>query len=152
MKALKIHSVSEMIQLGRCIGERLKTGDLLFLSGDLGAGKTTLTKGIAESLGIEADITSPTFQIQKSYQGRCMLYHLDLYRLKSQAELDIIEVDEITDTGIAVVEWGNLLRDKLSQDHLTIEIEYAEVLDERIVKFYPSGIRYENLITGLNIC
>jgi ATPase, YjeE family len=152
MKALQIHSVSEMIQLGRCIGERLKTGDLLFLSGDLGAGKTTLTKGIAESLGIEADITSPTFQIQKSYQGRCMLYHLDLYRLKSQAELDIIEADEIADTGIAVVEWGDLLRDKLNLDHLTIEIEYAEILDERIVKFCPSGIRYENLITGLNIC
>lgn len=152
MKVLEIHSVFEMIQLGRCIGERLKTGDLLFLSGDLGAGKTTLAKGIAESLGIEDDITSPTFQIQKSYQGRFLLYHLDLYRLKNQSELDIIEPEELTDTGVTLIEWGDLLRDKLYHDYLEIKIEYAGEINERIVTFCPYGIRYKSMIEGLNEC
>jgi tRNA threonylcarbamoyladenosine biosynthesis protein TsaE len=152
MKVLAICSVLEMIQLGRRIGERLKTGDLLFLSGDLGAGKTTLTKGIAENLGIEEDITSPTFQIKKSYQGRCLLYHLDLYRLKNQSELDVIEPEELTDSGVAVIEWGDLLRDRLNGDYLEIRIEYAGEIHERLVKFYPHGARYISLIEGLDRC
>jgi tRNA threonylcarbamoyladenosine biosynthesis protein TsaE len=106
MKVLEIRSEHEMLQLGSYIGERLKTGDLLFLSGDLGAGKTTLTKGIAKSLAINQEITSPTFQLKKSYQGRCLLNHLDLYRLQNEAELDILEPEELTEIGITVIEWG----------------------------------------------
>jgi tRNA threonylcarbamoyladenosine biosynthesis protein TsaE len=152
MMVLEIGSELEMLQLGKCLGERLKTGDLLFLSGDLGAGKTTLTKGIAKSLEINEEITSPTFQIQKSYRGRYLLNHLDLYRLKNEAELDIIEPDEITDSGITVVEWGDLLIEKLHLDYLAIKIEYTKKINERIVTINPYGIRYVSLIEGLNEC
>jgi tRNA threonylcarbamoyladenosine biosynthesis protein TsaE len=152
MKLLEIHSVYEMVHLGKCLGERLKTGDLLFLSGELGAGKTTLVKGIAEGLEIKDDITSPTFQIQKSYQGRFSLYHLDLYRLKNPSELDIIEPEEFIYNGITLVEWGDLLRDKLCQDYLEIMIEYTGNVNERTVSFYPNGIRYKSMIEGLTIC
>jgi tRNA threonylcarbamoyladenosine biosynthesis protein TsaE len=151
---IRIRSELEMIELGRWIGERLNTGDLLFLSGDLGAGKTTLTKGIAKGLTIEEEITSPTFQIIKSYQGRILLNHLDLYRLKNQSELDMLEPEILTDTGVVVVEWGDLWNKQLDPHYLEIKIEYSNGngLTDRIVKFYPYGIRYESLIEGMNRC
>jgi tRNA threonylcarbamoyladenosine biosynthesis protein TsaE len=151
---LEICSELEMLQLGRRIGERLNTGDLLFLSGDLGAGKTTLTKGIARGLAIVDEITSPTFQIIKSYQGRILLNHLDLYRLKNQRELDIIEPEILTDTGAVVVEWGELWNKQLNPNYLEIKIEYSNGngLTDRVVKFYPYGIRYESLIEGIDRC
>ena len=152
MKVLEIRSEHEMLQLGSYIGERLKTGDLLFLSGDLGAGKTTLTKGIASSLEINQEITSPTFQLKKSYQGRCLLNHLDLYRLQNEAELDVLEPEELTDIGITVIEWGELLLNRLHSDYLEIKIEYTRELGERMVTFNPYGVRYNCLIEELNIC
>jgi tRNA threonylcarbamoyladenosine biosynthesis protein TsaE len=152
MKVLEIHSEHEMLQLGINIGERLKTGDLLFLSGDLGTGKTTLTKGIAKSMAINQEITSPTFQLKKSYQGRYLLNHLDLYRLQNEAELDVLEPEELTDIGITVIEWGELLLNRLHSDYLEIKIEYTRELNERIVTFNPYGLRYQCLIEELNIC
>jgi tRNA threonylcarbamoyladenosine biosynthesis protein TsaE len=152
MKILEIRSEHDMLQLGSWIGERLKTGDLLFLSGDLGAGKTTLTKGIASSLAINAEITSPTFQLKKSYQGRCLLNHLDLYRLQNEVELEILEPEELTDIGITVIEWGELLLNKLHSDYLEIKIEYTGERNERKVTFNPNGERYKCLIEELNVC
>ena len=78
MKELQIRSEQAMIELGELLGKRVVPGDLLFLSGDLGAGKTTLVKGIAKGMGISATITSPTFQLIKTYYGKYRLNHLDL--------------------------------------------------------------------------
>ena len=152
MTALAIRSENEMLQLGRSIGERLKTGDLLFLFGDLGAGKTTLTKGIAKGLAIDDPITSPTFQIKKSYQGRLVLNHLDLYRIHDQAELAVIEPEEALDTGVVIIEWGDLLVNNPFTNYLEIRIKYTEAVNERMVTFRPCGARYESLIKGLNQC
>jgi len=152
MKVLPIHSELEMLQLGRRLGERLQTGDLLFLSGDLGAGKTTLTKGIAQGLSISEDITSPTFQIQKSYQGRLRLNHFDLYRLKNPAEIDPIDLEEQLEEGITVIEWGDLLINRRYPVYLEIKIEYTREWNERIVSFNPTGLRYQSLIAGLIEC
>ncbi len=147
---LKIRSEQEMMQLGEKIGERLKTGDLLFLSGDLGAGKTTLAKGIAKALEIEEEITSPTFQIIKSYQGRINLIHLDLYRLKDQNELDILDPDSLVDSGAVVIEWGELWDKKIYPHYLEIKIEYNHGSNGRMVNFFPFGPRYQKLIEGID--
>ncbi|HBF36867.1 MAG TPA: tRNA (adenosine(37)-N6)-threonylcarbamoyltransferase complex ATPase subunit type 1 TsaE [Firmicutes bacterium] len=149
---LEIRSEHEMIQLGEKIGERLNTGDLLFLSGDLGTGKTTLTKGIAKSLEIKEEITSPTFQIIKSYQGRISLNHLDLYRLKDQNELDIIDPDSLFDSGAVVVEWGDLWDKSLYPQYLEIKIEYNHGSNGRIVTFCPFGPYYQKFIEGMDQC
>jgi tRNA threonylcarbamoyladenosine biosynthesis protein TsaE len=152
MKVLQIHSELEMLQLGRRLGERLQTGDLLFLSGDLGAGKTTLTKGIAQGLSISEPITSPTFQIQKSYQGRLRLNHFDLYRLNNPAEIDPIDLEEYLEDGITVIEWGDLLINRQCPVYLEIKIEYTREGNERVVSFNPTGLRYQSLIAGLTEC
>ncbi len=149
MKTLKLSSELETLKLGERIGERLKTGDLLFLSGDLGAGKTTLTKGIAKGLQIQDEITSPTFQLKKSYRGRYILYHLDLYRIKNENELEIIEPGELTTDGIAVIEWGELLKNKLNHDYLEIHIQFDN-FTERQITLEPHGLRFVEMVEELN--
>lgn len=140
----------EMILLGEKIGERVHTGDLLFLSGHLGAGKTTFTKGIARALGIEEEVTSPTFQIIKTYQGRIPLFHLDLYRLKEPNELDILDPDSLVDSGVVVIEWGDLWDKKNYPHYLEIKIEYNQESNGRKVSFFPFGSRYLKLIEGID--
>jgi tRNA threonylcarbamoyladenosine biosynthesis protein TsaE len=149
---IEIRSEQEMMQLGEKIGERLNTGDLLFLSGDLGAGKTTFTKGIGKALKIEEEITSPTFQIIKRYQGRIALIHMDLYRLKEQTELDILEPDSLVDSGAVVIEWGDLWDKKMYPHYLEIKIEYNQEQSSRTVNFFSSGPRYQKLIEGIDQC
>ena len=118
----------------------------------MGAGKTTLTKGIARALGIEEEITSPTFQIIKSYQGRISLNHLDLYRLKDKNELDIIDPDSLIDSGAVVIEWGELWDKNLYPQYLEIKIEYKYGSDGRIIKFQPVGLHYQKLVEGIEQC
>jgi tRNA threonylcarbamoyladenosine biosynthesis protein TsaE len=93
--------------LGERLGAALRAGDVLLLSGDLGAGKTTLTRGIARGLGVEAPVKSPTFALHLRYPGRVRLDHLDLYRVTEVADLDELGLDDtIGRDGVAVVEWG----------------------------------------------
>lgn len=149
MLKLETSSEIEMISLGRLLGERAQPGDLLFLSGELGAGKTTLTKGIAQGLGIKQEITSPTFQLLKSYQGRYPLHHLDLYRLTNQAELAILEPEELVQDGITVVEWGDLLLARLNSDYLAIRIDLGSDLLARLVILDAQGQSYQRFLEGL---
>jgi tRNA threonylcarbamoyladenosine biosynthesis protein TsaE len=150
MEILTIHSEHDMLILGNLLGEVAKPGDLLFLFGELGAGKTTLTKGIAHGMGITDLITSPTFQIRKSYQGHFPLYHLDLYRLQSPAELDILDLDEILKEGITVVEWGALLRSQLQSSHLEININFLSPNgNSRSVSIIPHGPEYDRYLINL---
>jgi tRNA threonylcarbamoyl adenosine modification protein YjeE len=92
--------------LGRRIGERLRPGDCLRLSGDLGAGKTTLTKGLVAGAGGDDDVRSPTFLLHQVHPGRVTLHHLDLYRLPSGTDLSSLGLEEFLVEGAAVVEWG----------------------------------------------
>lgn len=149
MKTIEIESTPQMIELGRFLGERVQPGDLLFLSGELGAGKTTLTKGIARGLQIDEEITSPTFPLKKTYCGIFLLNHLDLYRLKSPAELDILEPEEMLEEGVTVVEWGELLRDRVTGDYLEIQISFAGNGTKRIVEFTPHGAKYRQWIEAI---
>jgi tRNA threonylcarbamoyladenosine biosynthesis protein TsaE len=146
MKQIRIRSEQAMIELGKLFGERIMPGDLLFLSGDLGAGKTTLVKGIAKGMGINATITSPTFQLIKTYYGKYRLNHLDLYRLNNEAETEILEPDELVAEGIAVIEWGDFLKGRFFDEYLEIRIEYDEAIDTRKVTLRPIGLRYQQMV------
>ena len=101
-------SQEETIALGERLGALLRVGDVLVLTGDLGAGKTQLTKGIAAGMGVEDDVTSPTFNILMVYEGAEMpLYHFDLYRLDDPDQLEDIGLYEMLDgDGACVIEWG----------------------------------------------
>lgn len=148
---IKIISKQAMLTFGKHLGEYARPGDLIFLFGELGAGKTTLTKGIALGLEINEEITSPTFQLMKRYCGRYVLNHLDLYRIQAKVELDIIVPEELLEEGITVVEWGKLLMERLTPStYLEITIGYAPDFLERIVEIKPYGVRYNDLLRSLS--
>ena len=89
------------------LGERLRAGDIVLLTGELGAGKTTFVRGVAQGAGSRADVASPTFQLVRIYPGRVQLAHVDLYRVEDTAELSGLGLDELADQGAVVVEWGD---------------------------------------------
>jgi tRNA threonylcarbamoyladenosine biosynthesis protein TsaE len=127
MQELTLHSDNEetSLDLGRRIGETLEPGDVLALWGELGAGKTLLTRGIARGLSIppEIPITSPTFTFINEYEGRLHLYHLDLYRLTDLDELETLPWREaLFGTGAAVIEWPERLGEWLPEERFDIRI------------------------------
>lgn len=139
-----IHNLEETQHLAKTIGEEAYPGDNLVLTGDLGAGKTTLTKGIALGLGIQQMIKSPTYTIIREYDsGRIPLYHMDVYRIEGAA--DDLGLDEYFEgEGLSVIEWGNLLADNLPEDYLELIIEKdVQDLEQRIIKLEAHGQRSE---------
>jgi tRNA threonylcarbamoyladenosine biosynthesis protein TsaE len=96
-------------EAGRRLGERLKAGDVVLLTGELGAGKTTFVRGVARGLGSDGPVASPTFQLVRVYPGRVQLAHVDLYRVENSDELAGLGLDELADQGAVVVEWGDRL-------------------------------------------
>ena len=117
-------SAEETRELGKRIGAFLLPNDVLALTGDLGAGKTTLIQGIAEGLGVIDYVTSPTFIIINEYRGRLPLYHFDLYRLDNEGEIEDLAVEEyFTKAGVCVIEWAEKLYSLMPQKHETIEIK-----------------------------
>jgi tRNA threonylcarbamoyladenosine biosynthesis protein TsaE len=147
---LAIQSERAMLKLGELLGEQARPGDLLFLFGDLGTGKTTLTKGIARGLGIDTEITSPTFQLMKSYDGRLVFNHLDLYRLEDVAQLAVIAPEEFITEGVTVVEWGQLLLEHLSHPaHLEITIRFQADDTAREVSMIAHGPEYDHYLRSL---
>jgi tRNA threonylcarbamoyladenosine biosynthesis protein TsaE len=139
-------SVSEgqSLDVGRLIGERLEAGDVVALWGELGAGKTLLTRGIARGLGIPPGIhiTSPTFTIINEYGGRLHLYHLDLYRIAGVDDLETVPWREaLFGGGVAVVEWPEQLGDALPEERLDIFLEIAGE-DVRVIRVHAQGERY----------
>ena len=117
-------STAETIALGKKCGELLAAGDVLVLTGDLGAGKTQFTKGIARGMGITADVTSPTFTIEMVYEGGVMLlYHFDLYRLNDSSQLDDIGLfDAMESDGPTVIEWGEQFADDIGDERVDVFI------------------------------
>lgn len=143
-KVIKINNLEETIELGKKLGELLKPNMLITLSGDLGAGKTTFTKGIGLGLGIEKIINSPTFTILKQYHGRLNLSHFDAYRLEGQDDdLGFEEIFESDD--ICVVEWADFIEDILPDQRLEVEIKKIDQ-DTREFIFKAVGSRYERLV------
>ena len=116
------HSTEETIAIGEELGRTLVPGDVLILTGDLGAGKTQLTKGIARALGVADDVTSPTFTIQMVYPGRDMdLNHFDLYRLERADQLEDTGIfDVLGADGVCVIEWGEQFADELGDERIDV--------------------------------
>ena len=139
----EVNSVEEMKALGQNIGEKLRVGDLVLLSGPLGAGKTALTQGIGRALGIE-NITSPTFVISRIHEGRIRLVHVDAYRLQGEmnAIFDDLDLESYLPSSITVVEWGEGLADRLAEQYLEIMIEFGESDDQRLVSIIGHGQRF----------
>ncbi|EOT29961.1 tRNA (adenosine(37)-N6)-threonylcarbamoyltransferase complex ATPase subunit type 1 TsaE [Enterococcus saccharolyticus] len=135
-----LENVEQTATLAQIIGEVAQPSDNLVLTGDLGAGKTTLTKGIAKGLGIDQMIKSPTYTIIREYeQGRLPLYHMDVYRVEHGAgDLGLDEYFE--GDGLSVIEWGNLLAEALPVDYLELVLEKDPQVDHRrVVTLTPFG-------------
>lgn len=130
-----IKSATEMQELGVKIASCLKAGDVLVLSGELGAGKTTLTQGIARGLGIKDNVNSPSFNIIKNYAASGIkLNHIDVYRLESLEEAVIAGVlDAINDESICILEWGENIQEILPDDSIHITIEYQDAETRRVI-------------------
>lgn len=119
----------------------LLPGDVIALSGDLGAGKTQLVQGVARGLGVEDPVTSPTFTVMAVHSGSLSLYHFDLYRLEREAELEDIGFYETLEAdGVSMIEWGDRFPSALSDDHLLVTVH--RIGDERrLFELAPSGPR-----------
>ena len=141
-----INSVDEMKSFGARIGKQLRAGDLILLSGPLGAGKTAFTQGIGSALGIE-NITSPTFVISRIHPAAIQLVHVDAYRLQgeSKAIFDDLDLESYLPNSITVVEWGEGLADRLADDYLEIQIEFGKSDDQRLVTIIKHGNRFAEL-------
>ncbi len=103
------NSAAETEAVGEGLGKRLKAGDLVLLTGELGAGKTTFVRGVARGTESDSPVASPTFQLVRMYPGRVQLAHIDLYRIETPSELGDLGLDELLDQGAVVVEWGDRL-------------------------------------------
>lgn len=141
------YSLNETIELGLKIGLQMKPGSTILLTGNLGAGKTAITKGIAKGIGVQSTVNSPTFTIVKVYQGNCPLYHIDAYRLNNRTD-DIGLEDLIFGDGVTVIEWPEFAKQWIPKSYLSIEINY---LDDHTREFVLSahGSSYELLIERL---
>lgn len=117
-------SSEETIELGRKIGKLLKHGDIIAMSGTLAAGKTTITKGIAESLGVKDNITSPTFCLISEYEGEKMpLYHMDVYRLDGEDDFLNLGVEEMLyGNGVCIIEWSEKVKKVLPKKTIYMNI------------------------------
>lgn len=146
-KTINIKNLDETIAFGHRLGQLLHKNMLITLSGDLGAGKTTFTKGIGQALGVKRVINSPTFTILKQYQGNLHLSHFDAYRLEGQdCELGFEEIFNSDD--VCVVEWAEFIEDILPTERLDIEIKRIDD-QQRIFILRPIGQKYEALVKEL---
>lgn len=125
MRTVLLPTAAATRTLGMRLGRLLRPGDLLLLAGDLGAGKTTLTQGVGEGLGVRGPVTSPTFVIARVHPSRVggpALVHVDAYRLGGRIELDDLDLDTAAEESVTVVEWGRGLAEILSEDRLEVTL------------------------------
>ena len=138
-------------KIGELLGSRLDAGDTVCLYGDLGAGKTSFSYGIALGLEVEEQyITSPTFTFVNEYQGRVPFYHIDLYRLTDPEELHNIGFEEYLDSdGVTVIEWAERVEDELPAECLSVYLSYVNE-HSREIGFLAEGERYQKLLDDLS--
>ncbi len=145
-------SASETIRIGKKIAGFLKPGDVIALTGELGAGKTQLTKGIAAGIGVRKPgyVSSPSFTLINEYEGRIPLYHIDLYRLETEMEAQELGLEEyFRGMGVTVVEWADRIPSLLPNEILTINIGYTGK-KTRIIEIIAKGKRYAELLKKLD--
>lgn len=147
----KLTTAEDTRSFGEHLAARLGPGDLVILTGDLGAGKTTLTQGIGAGLGVRGPITSPTFVIARVHPSLGEgpgLVHVDAYRLGGTPELDDLDLDTDIDEAVTVVEWGEGIAESLAVDRLELSLKRGHDDDERTVTLTPVGPRWRELDLG----
>ncbi|CAM3257610.1 tRNA (adenosine(37)-N6)-threonylcarbamoyltransferase complex ATPase subunit type 1 TsaE [Lactiplantibacillus plajomi] len=151
MQSMTVTSPAETMQLGQQLAKLVQPGDLILLDGDLGAGKTTFTKGLAAGLGIDRNVKSPTFTLIREYQqGRLPLYHMDVYRLEDGGAEDLGLEEYFDGDGVSVVEWSQFIADILPSDYLRIGLSRSGTDDDqRTITLTPKGARYQQLVAQL---
>ena len=136
-------TVDDTRALGAALAAVVRPGDLLVLTGPLGAGKTALTQGLGAALGVGEPVTSPTFVIARVHRGgRLPLVHVDAYRLGGVADVDDLDLDASTEESVTVVEWGAGLVERLTDEHLEVRLDRRED-DVRTAVLVPSGPGWE---------
>ncbi|MEJ6400277.1 tRNA (adenosine(37)-N6)-threonylcarbamoyltransferase complex ATPase subunit type 1 TsaE [Nicoliella lavandulae] len=150
MKAITVNTPEATMALGKALAPFLSPEDLILLDGDLGAGKTTFTKGLAAGLGIKCNVKSPTFTIIREYQdGRLPLYHMDAYRLDDGSG-DELGLDEyFNGDGVNVVEWSKFVEDELPDNYLRIIFKRNDDQGDnsRTLTFDPHGAHFQKILS-----
>ncbi|WP_026360376.1 tRNA (adenosine(37)-N6)-threonylcarbamoyltransferase complex ATPase subunit type 1 TsaE [Amycolatopsis nigrescens] len=140
--SVELPAEEDTVRFGRALGAELAAGDLVLLAGPLGAGKTVLTRGIAEGLGVSGRVSSPTFVIARVHPAGARgvgLVHVDAYRLGGDlSQLDDLDLDSDLERSAVVVEWGEGMAERLSEDHLLVRLERRPD-DVRLATFEPHG-------------
>ena len=148
---LRMESVQETMKFGQGLGQQLTGGEVLALTGDLGAGKTVLTRGIAAGLGIPMDqVSSPTFTLIQEYRGAISLIHVDLYRLDGPSDISTLGLEEyFTPNTIVLIEWADRFPQILPSDHIAIRLEYGETEDIRLLRISGTGPRSIRMVANM---
>lgn len=150
-RTITTHFPEETIELGARLAAELAAGDLIALIGELGAGKTMFTKGIAKGLGVgEYEyVNSPSFVVMKEYPGKKPLYHFDIYRLEEKSFCETLDYEEyFYGDGVTVVEWADKVEDILPEEYLEVKISHDSE-NMRKFKFVPRGKRFEKIVDKL---
>ncbi len=148
---LRSASTAATVALGRRLGQLLRPDDVIALSGELGTGKTVLTRGIAEGAGTSGYMASPTFTFIREYGGIVPISHVDLYRVDDPRQLEDLGLEEVfSQHAVVVIEWAEKAIAYLPSEHLWIALRFLDGDDERELEFLPRGPRYERLTAALS--
>ncbi len=151
---LKINSMcdKDTKNWGYKLGKLFTKGDVICLSGDLGAGKTSLTQGIAKGLGVDDYVTSPTYTLINEYKGRYPVYHFDVYRINDIDEVYELGYEEyLYSDGVIVIEWASIIKEILPENRLDINIKRGNDLNYREIYIEAKGKRYKEIINSLDL-
>tara|TARA_Y100000996_G_C22543867_1_gene651038 strand:- start:843 stop:1271 length:429 start_codon:yes stop_codon:yes gene_type:complete len=132
-----VNTPQECMELGEKISSQIKPGDIISLEGELGAGKTTFVKGILKGLNYKYDVTSPTFTLINEYDADIKVIHIDFYRETNSKRWEVIGLDEyLYSNNIVILEWGNIVKDILPNDMITITFDHIEINKRKIYSEY----------------
>lgn len=138
MIEIATNNPADTLSLGRHLASMLRAGDVVLLAGGLGAGKTLFASGVGEGLGVEEQMTSPSFILARSHMGFLPVIHADVYRLGTSAEFEDLDLPEQARDGVLLIEWGDVVAHGVPEDHLMVKIEITAE-SGRLFRFIPSG-------------